>query len=161
MATLDGAVDEYNPMPDLMDIVKAAAPELEKVVIGAFPGNQSQKGQQPPFVFLRSAGGPEPDAQDTEVERRLDVTVFAKSEAEANRISNRIHRFIRLRRHEEKQLEYEAQGAADPDSVIEVKLPSLFSAGGPLDILDDDVKLPGVFRSYYLIYSEDAVDDCA
>ena len=153
MATLDGDVDEYNPMPDLMDIVKAAAPELEKVVIGAFPGNQSQKGQQPPFAVLRSAGGPEPDAQDTEVERRLDLTVFAKSEAEANRISNRIHRFIRLRRHEEKQLEYEEQGArGDPGP--EVKLPSLFSAGGPLDILDDDVKLPGVFRSYYLIYAE-------
>ena len=136
-------MDEYDPMPDLMAIVDAAAPELEKIVVGAFPGNQSQVGQSPPFAFLRSVGGPEEDDQDPEAERRLDITVFAATEKEANRISSLIHRHIR-RRSLESQDE-------------EVCLPSLFSAGGPLDILERDVKLPGVFRSYYLIYDE---EDC-
>ena len=87
-----------------------------------------------------------------EAERRLDVTVFAKSEQEANRISNRIHRYIR-RGREEQLLD---------GTITEICLPSLFSAGGPIDILERDVKLPGVFRSYYVIYDEDEdeEDDC-
>ena len=145
MVDFDAAVDEYDPMEDLKTIVwdgskdSGGRPALAKIVVGAFPGNEPT-----PFAFLRSVGGPEPDAQDPEAQRRIDVTVFADTEADANRISNRIHRHIR-RRHLES-----------PDA--EVKLPSIFSSGGPLDILDDDVKHPGVFRSYYVIYAE---QDCA
>ena len=73
--------------------------------------------------------------------------MFAATEKDANRISNQIHRYIRRGRQEPK-----------PDGTVpDVMLPSLFSAGGPLDILERDLKLPAVFRSYYLIYDE---DDC-
>ena len=141
-------MDEYDPMPDLMEIVREAAPEL-KIMIGAFDGNEPT-----PFAFLRSVGGPEPDAQVPDAERRLDVTVFAATEADANRISNRIHRHIRRRSQEHREA-YELYQAGGGDEPPALPLPSLFSAGGPLDVLERDVKLPGVFRSYYLIYAED------
>ena len=147
-------MDEYDPMPDLMAIVEKAAPEL-KIMIGAFDGNTPT-----PFAFLRSVGGPEEDAQVPDAERRLDITVFAATEKDANRISNRIHRYIRRGREEQLETDYAAwlTGPRNPDDEPALLLPSLFSAGGPLDILERDVKLPGVFRSYYLIYAED--EDC-
>ena len=67
-------------------------------MIGAFDGNTPT-----PFAFLRSVGGPEPDAQVPDAERRLDITVFAATEKDANRISNRIHRYIRRGREEALQ----------------------------------------------------------
>ncbi len=150
-------MDEYDPMPDLKEIVEEATAglpselQLQKISIGAFDGNEPT-----PFAFLRSIGGSEPDAQDPEAERRLDVTVFAATEADANRISNRIHRHIRRRSQEHREA-YELYQGGHPDHPVppdDLTLPSLFSAGGPLDILERDLKLPGVFRSYYLIYAE-------
>ena len=35
-----------------------------------------------------------------------------------------------------------------------ISLPSIFSSGGPLDFVDEDRRLPAVFRSYYVIYGE-------
>lgn len=125
-----------DPMPIIKGIVAAAAPDLAKVTVGPPMGNEPD-----PFAIVRSVGGPEEDAQDIEQERRIDVTVFAKSIVEANRLSNDIHRSIR-RRHQEAQ-----EG--------ETQLPSIFSAGGPLDLVDPDRLLPGVFRSYYVIFAED------
>ena len=113
-------MDEYDPMPDLMAIVEEAMEgqpqelQLEKIVVGAFPGNQSQVAQRPPFAFLRSVGGPEEDAQVPEAERRLDITVFAATEKDANRISNRIHRWIRRGRQEDLQTRLEAWLASRP-----------------------------------------------
>ena len=102
-----------------------------------------------PFAILRSVGGPEPDAQDCEVQRNIDLTVFAKTIVEANRISNEIHRRIRRRWLEDQNF--------DQLSEAEQDLPDLYSAGGPLDLVDPDRLLPGVFRSYYVIYDEEEV----
>ena len=123
-----------DPMPKLRNIIRAAVPALanDHVVIGPALGKL-----EPPFVVIRSTGGPEEEAQVPEAERRIDVNVFAKTVPEANELSNLIHAAIRQR---------PASGT--------IQLPHVFSAGGPLDFQDEDRRLPAVFRSYYVIYGE-------
>ena len=123
-----------DPMPGLRAIIKASVPAIadDHVVIGPALGELS-----PPFVVIRSTGGPEEEAQVPEAERRIDVNVFAKDPQEANRLSNLIHAHIRRR---------------PPGGTIQ--LPNIFSAGGPLDFQDEDRRIPAVFRSYYVIYGE-------
>ena len=68
-------------MAGLRTIVMAAVPTLDNahVVIGPADGKLS-----PPYVVIRSTGGPEEMAQVPEAERRIDVNVFAKTVQEAN-----------------------------------------------------------------------------
>ena len=65
------------------------------------------------------------------------LTCLPKDVREANQLSNAIHAAIRRR---------------PPGGRI--NLPNIFSAGGPLDFVDEDRRLPAVFRSYYVIYGE-------
>ena len=122
-----------DPMLGLRAIVDAAAPDLTAITIGALSGKEVV-----PFANIRSTGGPEEEAQVPEAERRIDINVFHKSTIEANQLSNLIHAAIRRR---------VASGGT-------IALPNIFSAGGPLDFVDEDRRIPAVFRSYYVIYGE-------
>ena len=102
------------------------------VFIGPASGKLS-----PPYVSIRSTGGPEEEAQVPEAERRVDINVYAKSVKEANELSNAIHDHLRRR----------------PASAT-ISYRSVFSAGGPLDFVEQERRLPAVFRSYYVIYGE-------
>ena len=126
-------VTPSDPIPTIRSVVLAAAPELTEVVIGPAIGSIA-----PPFATVRNVGGPEEEAQVPQAQRRIDVNVFAKDTKEANRIMNLIHRAIRQRRNQAGALDF----------------PNIFSAGGPLDLVDDDRRLPFVFRPYYVIFGE-------
>ena len=121
-------------LPSLRSIIMAAVPALTWVQIGALKGSEV-----PPYASIRSTGGPEEEAQVPEANRRIDVNVFANDAKDANSLSNLIHAAIRRR-------------VASGD---EISLPNIFSAGGPLDFVDEDRRLPAVFRSYYVIYGEE------
>ena len=120
-------------MQNFRAIVNAAAPDLTAISIGAVSGKE-----RAPFASIRSTGGPEEEAQVPEANRRIDVNVFADDPKEAGRLSDQIHDAIRQHRN----------GSGT------IFLPSLFSVGGPLDFQDEDRRLPGVFRGYYVIYGE-------
>ena len=121
-------------MPGLRNVVMAAVPSLTAVSIGPASGKEVA-----PYAVIRATGGPEEEAQVPEANRRIDVNVFATSTSEANRLSNLIHAAIRRR---------VASGGT-------IAWPNIFSAGGPVDFVDEDRWLPAVFRSYYVIYGED------
>ena len=74
--------------------------------------------------------GPEAEAQVPEANRRIDVNVFAEDTKDAYRLSDLIHDAIRQHRN----------GSGT------IQLPSIFSSGGPLDFVDEDRRLPAVFR---------------
>ena len=120
-------------MQNFRAIVNVAAPDLTAISIGAVSGKELI-----PYASIRSTGGPEAEAQVPEANRRIDVNVFAKDTKEAYRLSDLIHDAIRQHRN----------GSGT------IQLPSIFSAGGPLDFQDEDRRLPAVFRGYYVIYGE-------
>ena len=113
-----------------MAIVRAAAPTLT-VVIGPAHGDET-----PPFAVIRHTGGPEAPAQVPESRQRIDVNVYSESVLEANKIQRDIFKYIQTR-----------TGTRD--------FPSLFAELEPIDLLDDDRRLPYVFRSYYVRYGND------
>ena len=120
-----------DPMVTMVAIVRAAAPQLTKVVVGPARG-----GETPPFAVIRHTGGPEAPAQVPESRQRIDINVYSESVLEANDIQRAIFKHIQSR-----------TGTRD--------FPSLFSELEPIDLLDDDRRLPYVFRSYYVKYGND------
>ena len=129
----------YDPMPRLAEMVEGMAPALRKVTVGPPRGNEPT-----PFAIIRTVGSAAEDPQYLEAERTVSIVVFADSIKQANEVSNALHWQIRRRHLDNPQ-------ALDGEHT----LPGLFSAGGHVDLVDPDRKLPGVARTYDLIFCED------
>ena len=118
-----------DPMEEMIAIVNAVSPGT-RVVVGPAHGDET-----PPFIVIRHTGGPEAPAQVPESRQRIDINVY-HTVIDANRIQRAIFQHIQSR-----------TGTRD--------FPSIFSELEPIDLLDDDRRLPYVFRSYYVRYGND------
>ena len=124
----------YDPMPAILDAVRTAATlDIEHVILGPAPGDLT-----PPYVVIRSVGGPPREAQVPHQRRRVDILAFDRRASLANALSNKIHAALFDR---------------TPGTGV-VSLPAIFDESGPIDLTDDDRRIPFVQRSYFVLYGE-------
>ena len=140
-----------NPLATFRELVAAAAPELQDVVVGDAPDNMAE-----PWAQIRGAGGPQGDKQCPEDYQRVDVNVYDKTHMRADLIAQKIFRALR-----DLPMFFKRVPLVNPflltfDEVdYETDVISVDAEGGPFQLVDTDRRVPFVFRSYVLFYGED------